>query len=92
MYASDRESHTSGGNVSDNSGAGYLTYVAAAGGCAFGWSLGATIASGWEVPAESFLGRSAQNGLALGGLVLQVGMALIFGILTFLLVKKVVDR
>ena len=53
--------------MSEKSGAGFIRYIAAVAGFLLSDGVGAAIATAWAVPADSFLGRSAQAGAPIGG-------------------------
>jgi hypothetical protein len=73
--------------MSQRSGAGFIKYIAAVGGFALGWGIGAGIAGAWEVPTDSFLGRSAISGAPVAGVLLQFGLGIVLAIVVFRLVR-----
>jgi hypothetical protein len=78
--------------MSENSGAGFIKYVAALGGFAVGWAIGSSIALNLAVPKDSLLGRSAQAGESPVGALLQWGLGEFGAVVAFLLVKGRVDK
>ena len=69
-----------------------LKYVAALGGFALGWGVGAGIAGAWTVSSDSFLGRSAQSGAPVGGVLLQFGLGIVCAIVVFRVVRGIVAK
>ncbi len=78
--------------MAERSGAGFIKYVAALGGFTLGWGIGAGIAGGVEVSTDSFLGRTAQSGGPLIGVLLQFGLGIASALVVFRLVKTQVDK
>lgn len=78
--------------MSEFSGPGFIKYVAALGGFWAGWGIGAAVASNWAVPTDSFLGRTAEAGAPLGGVLLQFGLGTALALMAFVMVRAVVDR
>ena len=78
--------------MSGRTGKDFIEYVAALGGFALGWGVGAAIASAWVVSTDSFLGRSAQSGAPIGGVVLQFGLGILCAIVVYRAVRRIVAK
>jgi hypothetical protein len=81
-----------GSIMSGRTGKGFIKYVAALGGLALGWGVGAGIAGAWTVSSDSFLGRSAQSGAPVGGVLLQFGLGILCAIVVFRVVSRIVAK
>ena len=73
-------------------GKGFIEYVAALDGFALGWGVGAAIASACVVSPDSFLGRSAESGAPVGGVLLQFGLGILCAIVVCRAIRRIVSK